>query len=337
MSRTILTKSPLRISFAGGGSDIKEYFINGNGAVINATINKYCYCKITDNKSSKVIFTSLDKNISEVYKNKKLGSLILHQACYEYFKQTYNNNKKFSINIDTFVDAPEGSGLGTSSSIVLAIISSLLTYFNKSLTKNRLIDLAYYIERDVCQIKGGVQDFYASTYGGVNLFNFTKKYTRIKKIKFSEKFQTQFDSSFMIAYLGQSRSSSKIIENQLKNITNQNYQKNMSLTLKGVDNIYEAISNSDFKKFNQIIKQLWEIKKEFSPKISSNLINVLINKLYEFGAYSVKISGAGGGGYFFLFCSINNRQKIINYLKKKGIIVENIYITNESIKSWCYG
>ena len=123
MSRTILTKSPLRISFAGGGSDIKKYFVNGNGAVINATINKYCYCKITDNKSGKVVFTSLDKNISEVYKNKKLSSLILHQACYEYFKQTYNNNKKFSINIDTFVDAPEGSGLGTSSSIVFSIVS----------------------------------------------------------------------------------------------------------------------------------------------------------------------------------------------------------------------
>ena len=193
MSRTILTKSPLRISFAGGGTDIKEYFINGNGEVINATINKYCYCKITDNNSGKAVFTSIDKNISEVYQNKKLSSLILHHACYEYFKRTYNNNKKISINIDTFVDAPEGSGLGTSSSIVLAIISSLLKYFNKSLTKRRLIDLAFHIERDLCHIKGGVQDFYASVYGGVNLFNFTKNSTKIKKIKFSENFQTQFD------------------------------------------------------------------------------------------------------------------------------------------------
>ena len=337
MSRTILTKSPLRISFAGGGTDIKEYFINGNGAVINATINKYCYCKITDNINGKAVFTSVDKNFSEEYHNKKLSSLILHHACYEYFKKIYNNNKKFSINIDTFVDAPEGSGLGTSSSIVLAIISSLLMYFNKSLTKKKLIDLAYYIERDVCLIKGGVQDFYASLYGGVNLFNFTKNSTKIKKIKFSEKFQTQFDSSFMIAYLGQSRNSSKIIENQLKNMNDQSYLKNMSLTLKGVNDVYEAISNSDFKNFNQRIKQLWEIKKEFSPKISSNSINILINKLYELGALSVKISGAGGGGYFFLFCSLNNRQNIINFLKQKKITVENVYITNENLKTWCYG
>lgn len=336
MSRTIITKAPLRISFAGGGTDIKEYFINRNGAVINATINKYCYCKISDNRSGNVVFSALDKNISELYQNNNSSSLILHQNCYEYFKLNYNNNKKFNINIDTFVDAPEGSGLGTSSSIVLAIISSLLSYFNKSLKKNELIDLAYYIERDLCNIKGGVQDFYACTYGGVNLFKFTKKNIKIKKIKFSEKFQIKFDSSFMIAYLGQSRSSSKIIDNQLKNMNKQNYLKNMSLTLRGVDKIYNAIGNSDFEKFNQIIKQLWEIKKEFSRKISSKSINVLITKLYKLGAYSVKISGAGGGGYFFLFCSINNRKKIINFLKKKGIVIENVYITNESIKTWSY-
>ena len=278
----------------------------------------------------------LIKIFQRCIKIKKKSSLILHHACYEYFKQTYNNNKKFNINIDTFVDAPEGSGLGTSSSLVLAIINSLLEYFNKSLTKKSLIDLAFYIERDVCQIKGGVQDFYASLYGGVNLFNFSKKSTKIKKIIFSEKFQSQFDSSFMIAYLGQSRSSSKIIENQLKNMNDQNYLKNMSLTLMGVKDIYEAISNSDFKNFNQIIKKLWEIKKEFSPKISSNPINLLINKLYELGALSVKISGAGGGGYFFLFCPINNRQNIINFLNQKKITVENVYITNEKIKTWRY-
>ena len=332
--KKILSKSPLRISFAGGGSDIKEYFLKHKSAVINSTINLYCYCEITQNKKD-TNFVSVDKDINEIYKESSNSNLIIHRACYEYFKSKYNKNKNYNISIKTFSDVPEGSGLGTSSSLTVCIIKGLSELFKVKMGKAYLAKLAYKIEREECAISGGVQDFFAAAFGGTNLFEFHgNKFVR-KKIVMPNLFRYKFESSLLVIFLGNSRNSSKIIDSQKKSLlkSGKPYLDIMRKTVDGVYKIKDSILTSNFTRFHDEINELWRIKKKFSKKITNRAIDSLYSKLKTLGVKSGKLSGAGGGGFMYLFVDFDKKKILKDYLDKRGITIYNVYLTNDSVQS----
>lgn len=337
--KKILSKSPLRISFAGGGTDIKEYFSKNKSAVINSTINLYCYCEITFNKKD-TFFISLDKGLKEHYvKSSSDTNLIIHRACYEYFKTKYNNNKDYYVTLKSYSDVPEGSGLGTSSSLTVCILKGLAKFFKINFGKSRLAKIAYKIEREICGISGGVQDFYAASYGGTNLFEFHGN--RFKRIKISmpDAFRNEFEASLLVIFLGKSRDSSKIIDSQKESLlkSGKRYMDFMKETVKAVYEVKDTILTTNFDKFHDLINRLWTIKKKFSSEISNSEIDVLYSKLRALGIKSGKLSGAGGGGFMFMFSDFDKKKILKDYLTKRNISIYNVYLTNDCAESYIYG
>ena len=334
----ILSKSPLRISFAGGGTDIREYFSKKKSAVINSTINLYCYCEITFNKKG-TVFISLDKGLVESYRQSSSKTkLAIHRACYEYFKSKYNNNKDYNITIKSYSDVPEGSGLGTSSSLTVCILKGLSKCFQINFSKARLAKLAYKIEREMCGISGGVQDFYAASYGGTNLFEFHGNHFKRTKITMPDLFRNEFESSLLVIFLGKSRNSSKIIDSQRESLlkSGRKYMDFMKETVDAVYKVKDTILTSNFDKFHHLINRLWKIKKKFSSEISNSEIDILYKKLRDLGVKSGKLSGAGGGGFMFMFSEFDKKRLLKDYLIKRNISIYNVYLTNDCAESHIY-
>ena len=173
----IRTKAPLRIGLAGGGTDVSPFCDIHGGCVLNATINMYAYCSLEEKKDNRVEFISKDINVSfsgELIDNYELDNILtLHKAVYNRIVRQFNNGKALSVKVTTWTDVPMGSGLGTSSTIVVAIISAYREYLNLPLGEYDIAQLAYDIERIDCRLSGGKQDQYAATFGGFNFIEFS--------------------------------------------------------------------------------------------------------------------------------------------------------------------
>lgn len=224
MNKIIVSRAPLRLGLAGGGTDLPLFSKLFGGSVVNLTIKKYVYCKVISLKKKYVLLDSQDQNKIIKYffnKKKKLNQshLNLLENIYIYVRDKYNNNKNFSVKIILYSEVPNGSGLGGSSALVVATLSALLKYLNKNISKRQLVNDAIFLERDICKIPGGHQDQYAAVYGGLNFINFKKnRDVDLKKINTSNKFINLLESSIMLFYYNKKRVSSKVILDQSQNI-----------------------------------------------------------------------------------------------------------------------
>ena len=310
-----ITRVPARLGLGGGGTDIPDYFNKHGGAVLNCTINQYVYCMISE-EPKKGFCSSYDKGIIEFNEDSN-QKLILHWAAKKYFGDVYGVS--FSkISITTFTDIPEGSGLGTSSALVVAIVKSISEHFNLNFDKAKLVETSYHIERVMCKLSGGFQDYIAAVYGGINFTEFfhKNKYL-VTPLRISDSNKAQFENQTTLVFTGLSRASSKIISDQQKSfndhqkLLHMHEVKEFSLELK------HAFITSDFFGFRTIFKKSWEAKKATSASVSNNLIDNLELELMQNGADALKISGAGGGGFMMVLTSSENSLKLRNFVKNK--------------------
>lgn len=330
-------RAPLRIGLAGGGSDIVEHFSRHGGAVLNITINNYAHVFIEKNDVGKLIFQSHDLGKTENYTDLKdcenlidKSNLKLHLGALTFISKKYSLNFN-SLTISSYVDAPPGSGLGSSSTLMVAIIGSLLEFSKISISKYDLALLAYEIERDHLGLKGGMQDQFSASFGGCNLIEF-KKFDDIKvnEVKLSNQFIREFEYSFSLFDLGKSRDSSTIIESQIagmktkSNLEDLNYLKEKAYEMKVL------VEDGNLLEINNIIQSSWLRKKMLSSKISSKYIDELIDTIYSNGGISCKISGAGGGGFIFVGTPPEKKMSLIKTLKNKyGVEYKNFKIEKE--------
>tara|TARA_B100000214_G_C23905788_1_gene598791 strand:- start:92 stop:1093 length:1002 start_codon:yes stop_codon:yes gene_type:complete len=330
----IITKSPFRIAFAGGGTDIKQFSDIHGGEVINATINLGCYTFINDN--SEIIFNSQDLGISEKFqKNEKI--LKLHHATYLKMMKRFNNDDLEKISLTTYSEVPPGSGVGASSSMVVSMVCCLAKYLGKDLNPYEIAELAYEIERVDCNLSGGKQDQYSASFGGFNHIEFQKNNNvSVTPIKIEERNLINLQSNILIFYTGQSRSSEEIIDKQKESIISKKDSALESLLSikKLVKPMKKALISCDLDQINKIFNESWRHKKLTSDLISNNNINSLIEGLLSEGAKSAKISGAGGGGFMVIITEPQNRQRINSFLSKKVGMVYNINFTDKGAYSW---
>jgi D-glycero-alpha-D-manno-heptose-7-phosphate kinase len=336
----IRSKAPLRLGLAGGGTDVAPYSDLYGGAILNATISMYAYATLQPRNDKKIILNSVDKNTRKEYKS---ALKLKIDEEFNLAKGIYNRlvkdfiHKPLSFELTTFVDAPAGSGLGTSSTLVVAILGAFVEWLQIPLGEYDLAHLAYEIERIDLKMAGGKQDQYAATFGGVNFMEFFKDdKVIVNPLRIKPVYLNELAFNLVLYNTETSRLSSKIIENQMKNILNKN-EVTIEATHKLKEQavrMKEAILKGELNKIGEILDYGWQNKKLMAKGITNPLIDEIYQSAMENGATGGKISGAGGGGFIFFYCPENTRSKVIEALKKFGGEAKRYEFTTQGLTTW---
>ena len=315
----LLGRSPLRISFVGGGTDLEEYHKKYDGYSISATIDKFTFvaAKLRTDK----LYQGLAPDFYTYFSTKKFQNVnpkVGHQIAI-----TCLQEMKFSKGLDMFftADVAPGSGLGASSSLASNIVSIILKLQKKKWDKHKIAMKVFRIGHDVLKWGIGKQDEFAAVFGGFNLYKFSKNNVSVTPIQLNKSTLREFEKNSMLFFLGERRPSSEILKAQIKNIKHLNNRtisalhKVSNLTLE----MRDAFRNNDLKRFESILNEGWEQKKQFSSGVSNKKIDAICRIVESNGARSMKVTGAGGGGHLFVYTDSKNHQKITMALKKVGI------------------
>lgn len=318
----IRSKTPLRIGLAGGGTDISSFADLHGGCVLNVTIDMYSYCTIIPRLDGKIIFKATDRNeVIEVKSSSVLEidkRLPLHFGVYNRIVKCYNKGKPLSFEMITYSDAPAGSGLGTSSTMVVTIIKAFQEWLNIPFGEYDIAKLAYEIERIDLKLSGGKQDQYAATFGGVNFIEFYENdRVIVNPLRIKRWIRNEIENSLILYYTGQSRDSGAIIDQQVKSISNEKSLDAMFEIKKQTFKMKEAILKGEFDNIWKTLHKNWEAKKKTSSVISNGKIEEIYNFIIEHGAKAAKISGAGGGGYMMIWVSPEKRYTLIKKLNER--------------------
>ena len=330
----------MRLGLAGGGTDVAPFSDIYGGAILNATISMYAYATIRPTDDGKIVLISPDKG--ERYELEALdrlaidGKLDLHKGIYNRVVKEFAH-KPLSFELTTWVDAPPGSGLGTSSTLVVAILGAFTQWLGLPLGEYDLAHLAYEIERVDLGMAGGKQDQYAATFGGVNFMEFDKDKVIVNPLRVKEDYLGELAHNLVLYHTETSRLSSSIIEQQQKNVTAKN-ERSIEAMLKLKEQavmMKEALLKGNLDRIGEILAFGWEHKKKMANGITNPLIDGMYEKALRCGATGGKVSGAGGGGFMFFYCPGNTRNSVIEGLKEFGGQAKRYEFTSKGLRSYC--
>lgn len=334
--------APLRLGLAGGGTDVSPFCDTYGGAILNVTINMFAYCTIEPLDNGKIIFDVRDREEYQTLDSKSLLDIsdktaLLHKGVYNRIIKDYNNNKPLSFKMTTYSDAPAGSGLGSSSTMVVCIIKCFTEWLNLPLGEYDIAKLAYEIERVDLGLSGGKQDQYAATFGGFNYMEFEKNDNVIvNSLKIKNWIRNEIENELVLYYTGTSRESAKIIDEQIKN-TKNNEKKSIDNMLKlkqSAKDMKEALLTANFLEIAKILNESWLAKRNVASTISNKEIDELYDFVLNNGGRAAKISGAGGGGFMMILCNPIEKYTLVEKLKAKGGIVMTPTIYDDGTKAW---
>lgn len=335
----IRAKAPLRIGLAGGGTDVSPYCDNYGGCILNACINMYAYATIEPRNDGKIEFCCEDRNANKIFDS--VDKLEINNE-FSLLKGVYNRivkdfvKKPLSFTLTTYVDAPAGSGLGSSSTLVVAILKAFQEWLNLPLGEYDLANLAWSIEREDLKMAGGRQDQYAAAFGGFNFMEFKGDKVLVNPLRIKKEYLNELEFNILLYYTGTSRLSAEIIESQVKNATNKNKVAidAMHNLKKTAYDMKEALLTGQVDKMGILLNEGWKNKKKMSSSISNSVIDNIYNTATIAGATGGKISGAGGGGFFMFYCPHNTRYKVIPSLQELGGEFRRFRFTNIGAESW---
>jgi D-glycero-alpha-D-manno-heptose-7-phosphate kinase len=342
MKQIYRSRAPLRLGLAGGGTDVGLFSHEQGGLVLNATIDLYAQAILEPLENEKNIWLSAtDRNEHTVLNSESFledqEPLRLHKGIYNRIIREFNNNQPLSFKLTTFADAPAGSGLGTSSTMVVCIIQVFSEWLGLGLGEYEVARLAYEIEREELLLAGGKQDQYAASFGGFNFIEFGPgDRVLVNPLRIKEWVLKELEVSTVLFYTGQSRESAKIIEQQI-NVSKANetssYDAMCSLKHYAIL-MKEALLRGDLYSYAKILQQSWEVKKKLSSSVTNSNLDAIYDSAISAGAIAGKISGAGGGGFFMFFSPPENRMSVIEALKKHDGQVMNFHFTSDGVQSW---
>lgn len=335
------SKAPLRLGLGGGGSDVSPYSDIYGGAVLNATIDQYAYCTIEETSNDTIVINATDLNIKKSYPSALSlpvdGNLDLHKGVYNRIVRDFGITRPLSFKITTYCDVPPGSGLGTSSTMVVAILKAFSEWLNLPLGDYDMAYKAYQIERIDLGLSGGKQDQYAATFGGFNFIEFFKDdRVIVNPLRMKKWIVDELEVSLVLYYTGASRSSDKIIREQQDN-TSKGKKLPIEATHKIKENSYimkDFLLKGEIKKFAGALGKEWENKKKMAASISNSHIEKIYEAAIESGAYGGKVSGAGGGGFMIFTIDPVKRIGLINTLNKFKGKVLNFHFSDNGCNGW---
>jgi D-glycero-alpha-D-manno-heptose-7-phosphate kinase len=338
----IRSKAPLRLGLAGGGTDVSPYSDKFGGAVLNATVSLYAYATIIPGNDNRITIRSVDKN-SEISFPSSVelpvdGKLDLVKGVYNRIVKDYDL-EPLSFGITTFVDVPAGSGLGTSSTLVTAVLGAFTEWLKLPLGDYSLAKLAYDIERNDLGMAGGKQDQYAATFGGINFMEFYENgKVIVNPLRIKDNVLNELSNNIILFYTKTSRISSEIIETQQRNV-NEGFESSIE-AMHGIKKLAvsmkEAILKGEIDKMGDLLNLSWDYKKRMADGITNPRIDNLYDAAMKAGATGGKITGAGGGGFMFFYCPGNTRYNVINALEQFGGNARRYEFTKTGLETWTY-
>lgn len=336
----IRSKAPLRLGLAGGGSDVSPYSDLYGGLILNATINLYAYCTIEETNNGKIEIVASDLQQKLIYDESKTlpidGQLDLHKGVYNRVVKEFNLNS-LSFRITTYSDAPAGSGLGSSSTMVVCILKAFVEWQNLPMGEYEIARMAYEIERIDLNLSGGKQDQYAAAFGGFNFMEFHKDdVVIVNPLRVKRWIIDELESSMVLYYTGASRSSANIIDEQKKNTSsgNQTAIEAMHRIKQSSVNMKMALLKGDIRTFASILGEAWEDKKKMASAISNTMIQDVFDVAMNAGAIAGKVSGAGGGGFIMFVVDPAAKRKLVDALNELDGVIMPFQFSEGGTHGW---
>lgn len=334
------SKAPLRIGLAGGGTDVSPYCDQFGGAILNATISLYAYATIELLDESRIVIDAQDRGEQASYPFQATlqidGHLDLAKGVYNHIVRNYGPVPR-GFKLTTFVDAPAGSGLGTSSTLMVAILGAFVEWLSLPLGEYDIAHMAYVIEREELRMAGGKQDQYAATFGGVNFMEFyANDKVIVNPLSIKPQFLQELENNLLLYFTATSRLSSTIIEAQSKNVVEKNEAsiEAMHRLKEQARMMKEALLKGHVDEIGHILDYGFRYKKQMAQGISNEKMDGIYRAALEAGASGGKISGAGGGGFMMFYCPDNTRYAVKRALADYGGEFRDYQFTEKGLSSW---
>ena len=290
--KLVISQSPYRISLGGGGTDLPFYFKERGGRLISATINQYVKVTVAPRVLDNAILvqttdTQFVDNIDKV-------DHVLVREALRYFKLLK------AVQVATFTTIPSGIGLGTSSTVMVGLVNALATFIGRTLSPLEIGFLAHYIERDILELPGGIQDQYISALGGIQILNVsTSGEVTAQPLFITEQKRKKLERGLVLIYTSKKRDSCEIVQAQKQELSEKTFEVYDRIKELG-DQSITLLQNADIIGLGQVMDEHWHLKKTLSKNISNDKLDVLYTELKSIGSPGGKIIGAGGGGFFMM-------------------------------------
>jgi D-glycero-alpha-D-manno-heptose-7-phosphate kinase len=337
----VRARAPLRLGLAGGGTDVAPYCDMHGGYILNAAIDRYAYAIIKTLDQPVVRFAATDQQMEKVTPAEVPlplnGKLDLHTAVYNHVVQNFNGGRPIPIELSTFCDAPPGSGLGSSSTLVVAMISAFAELLNLPLDDYTIAHMAYRIERVDCGLQGGRQDQYSAAFGGFNFMEFyAEERAVINPLRIRNWIICEMEASLVLYFTGVSRESAQIIADQASNLNSGTADslKAMHAIKREALAMKECLLRGDFPGIVESMRLGWENKKRTAKTVSNPHMDAIHDAAIKAGALAGKVSGAGGGGFMWFFVPTEKHMDVIRTLNGFGGQVSNCHFTKHGRQAW---
>ncbi|MDF2940363.1 MAG: D-glycero-D-manno-heptose 1-phosphate kinase [Gammaproteobacteria bacterium] len=339
---TVRSRAPLRLGLAGGGTDVSPYPEEYGGYVLNVTIDKFAYATIAMRNDQKIVLRASDQGIEWEGQAKPVieeapKALQLMMGVYNRIVADYNQGKAMAVSITTHSEAPPGSGLGSSSTMVVALVQAFAELLDLPLGEYEVAHLAYQIEREDLALAGGRQDQYAAAFGGINFMEFyAEDRVIVNPLRVKPWIISELESQLLLFYTGVSRESAKIIEEQTTNVIEHKKAPIEALSKIKEEAVHmkEAILKGDFKLLAKSLNLSWQAKRQMASKISNEHIDSIYEAAINAGAYAGKVSGAGGGGFMMFLVDPSLKPEVMKALNAYNGQVITCTVTEQGVQSW---
>jgi D-glycero-alpha-D-manno-heptose-7-phosphate kinase len=337
----VRARAPLRLGFAGGGTDLSPFCDEYGGFVMNATVSLYAYTHLAPRSDGRIVFEAAEQGSRFEHAAQECLPIdpgtMLHCGVYNRIVRQFNRGQPLPISVRTTVDVPSGSGLGGSSTLVVALIEAYRRFLDLPLGEYEIARLAFEIEREELGIAGGRQDQYAAAFGGFNFMEFNAhNRTIINPLRIKGSVLRELEASLVLYFTGRSRSSAEVIETQRAEIVKGNAKSidaMMSLKREAVE-MKEALLTGHLDAIAATMNRGWLAKKSTAASVSNSEIERILDLALANGGLSGKVSGAGGGGFLLLLSNPHERHRVVEVLsKERGQLLPAVF-THKGAQSW---
>lgn len=332
-------KAPLRVSFAGGGTDVAPFPAREGGLVLSASINRYAHGILRPRTDGRIRVESLDLDAALEYGADEHvdydGQLDLIKAA---IRRVAQLEEPRGIDLFLHTAAPPGSGLGSSSALMVTLIGLLAEYHKLSLTDYEVAQLAWEVERLDLGLKGGLQDQYAAAFGGFNFIEFHADRVIVNPLRIHPTVLNELESNLLLCFTGATRSGDHIIEDQTTRyeqseegaLEGLRMQKELAIAMK------DALLRGRLTELGELLGLAWEYKKRISPLITTPTIDEAYEEALKCGAIGGKVTGAGGGGFMLFYCRPGTQHRVAERLRQLGLADTEFAFTAEGLSTWTY-
>lgn len=329
--RIYKAKAPMRIGFFGGGTDVSPYAEEYGGKVLNCTIDKYVRCMLRPSSEPGIIIRSLDlEEVSRKTTGHWDGRLDLPQAVLDAAMPPSEG-----VEVIMFSDVPPGSGLGSSSALVVSMLKLIGAAYQITLDPHTLAELAYRIERVDLGIPGGRQDQYAAAFGGMCVYHFGRGRVIVEPVLSDPTALLELESCLLLGYIGSRKLLTQhLVDDQVRRLKEGDTLRYHDETKAFVDEAVRLLRSLRIADFGRLLHDAWEVKKAFSPYIAPPEVEEIYALARRHGAWGGKITGAGGGGFMVFACPFDRRLELERVLSEAGVQIRHFSFTTQGVHAW---